>query len=369
MNDTLGIIMAGNSGLELGEITKNRPIGAVPVGSRYRLVDFILSNMVNSGIERVGIPTQAHYRSLMDHLGSGAAWDLNRKRHGLVVLPPLTGSGLDVQGDLDVLNSILDYISASHRRYVVICGSDILYKTTFDDMLDFHKKNAADITVMYNNMPDCASLAHHVGLKTDNAGRIVDIEIDPSRAFSSQISMGTYIMEREFLEYHLNRCLSRGLHDFAKDILLHEKDRLRIFGYEYKGYVGRVHNIASYFKCNMDILKQSVSEELFESGDSVYTKVKDEVPTIYGETANIKNSMVADGCIINGTVENCIIFRGVQIEEGAVVKNSIIMQNSLIQSGVQLNNAVIDKSVIVRKNKTLMGQENYPVVVGKNAIV
>jgi glucose-1-phosphate adenylyltransferase len=119
----------------------------------------------------------------------------------------------------------------------------------------------------------------------------------------------------------------------------------------------------------MDILKQQVSAELFESGDPVYTKVKDEVPTIYGENANIKNSMVADGCIINGTVENCVIFRGVQIEEGAVVKNSIIMQNSLIQAGVQLNNAIIDKSVIIRKNKILMGQENYPVVVGKGAVV
>lgn len=369
MNDTLGIIMAGNSGLELGEITKNRPIGAVPMGSRYRLVDFVLSNMVNSGVDRVGIPTQSHYRSLMDHLGSGTAWDLNRKRHGLVVLPPYMGTSVDVQGDLDVLNSIIDYISASHRRYVIICGSDILYKTTFDDMLEAHKKNSADITVMYHNMPDCASLAHHVGLKTDAQGRIVDIEIDPTRAFSSQISTGTYIMERDFLEYHLNRCLSRGLHDFSKDILLHEKDRLRIFGYKYEGYVGRVHNIASYYKCNMDILKPEISAQLFENGDPVYTKVKDEVPTIYGEKAQIKNSMVADGCIINGTVENCIIFRGVQIEEGAAVKNSIIMQNSLVQTGVNLNYAIIDKSVIIRKNKTLMGQENYPVVVGKNAVV
>jgi glucose-1-phosphate adenylyltransferase len=369
MNDTLGIIMAGNSGLELGEITKNRPIGAVPMASRYRLVDFILSNMVNSNISRVGIPTQAHYRSLMDHLGSGAAWDLNRKRHGLVVLPPYMGNGADVQGDLDVLNSINDYISASHRRYVLICGSDTLYKTTYDEMLEAHKANNADITVMYHNMPDCSQLAHHVGLKTDSNGRIIDVEIDPSRPFSSKVSMGTYIMEREFLEYHLNRCLSRGLHDFQKDILLHEKDRLRIFGYEYKGYVGRVHNVASYYKCNMDILKPEISEEIFTLGDPVYTKVKDEVPTIYGEQANIKNSMVADGCIINGTVENSIIFRGVQIEEGAVVRNSIIMQNSLVQAGVNLNHAIIDKSVIIRKNKILMGQDNYPVVVGKNAVV
>ena len=368
MNDTLGIILAGNSGLELGEITKSRPIGAVPIGSRYRLVDFILSNMVNSGIERVGIPAQAHYRSLMDHLGSGAAWDLNRKRHGLVVLPPYNGN-FEMQGDLDVLNSISDYISASSRRYVIIAGSDVLYKTTYDEMLQAHIASNADITVMYHNMPDCSLLANHVGIKCNMDNRIEDIEINPSKPFSSQISMGTYIMERELLEYHLNRCLSRGMHDFTKDILLAEKDRLRIFGYEYKGYVGRIYNVASYYKCNMDILLPNVSGELFNSGEPVYTKVKDQVPTIYGEKAHVKNSMVADGCIINGTVENSIIFRGVQIEEGAVVKNSIIMQNSLLQTGVDLNHTVIDKSVIIRKNKVLVGQENYPVVVGKGAIV
>ncbi len=369
MNETLGIIMAGNNSLELGEITKPRPVGAVPVASRYRIVDFMLSNMVNSGIERVGIPTQTHYRSLMDHLGSGGAWDLNRKRHGLVVLPPYMGGGGEAQGDLDVLNSILDYVKNSNRRYVLITGCDMIFNTTFDDMLEAHKRNKADITVMYHNMPDCSELVHHVGLKTDETDRIVDIEIDPIRAFSSQISMGIYLMEREFLEYHLNRCLSRGLHDFAKDILLREKDRLRIFGYEYKGYVGRVYNIASYYSCNMDMLKPEITGELFDGKEPVFTKVKDQVPTIYGEEANVKNSMVADGCIINGTVENCIIFRGVQIEEGTTIKNSIIMQNSLIQAGVTLNHAILDKSVIVRKNKTLIGQENYPVVVGKNTVV
>jgi len=369
MNETLGIILAGNNGLELGEITRMRPIGAVPVASRYRIVDFMLSNMVNSGIDRVGVPTQTHYRSLMDHLGSGAPWDLNRKRHGLVVLPPYMTNGGEAEGDLDVLNSILDYISASNRKYVLITGCDMIFNTTFDDMLAEHRKNAADITVMYNSMPDCSSLTHHVGLKTDEEGRVVDLEINPARPFSSQVSMGIYLMEREFLEYHINRCLSRGLHDFSKDVLLREKDKLRIFGYEYKGHVGRVYNSSSYFKCNMDMLKSDVSAELFDGAEPVFTKVKDQVPTIYGEEACVKNSMVADGCIINGTVENCIIFRGVQIEEGAVIKNSIIMQNSLVQPGVTLNHAVIDKSVVIRKNKTLIGQENYPVVVGKNAII
>jgi len=369
MNDTLGIITAGNSGLELGEITRNRPIGAVPMASRYRLVDFILSNMVNSGIGKVGIPTQTHYRSLMDHLGSGAAWDLNRKRHGLVILPPYYGNGGDIQGDLDVLNSILDYITASNCRYVLITNSDMMFNTTFNELHDIHVANNADITVMYHTMSDCSGLKHHVGIKTDEYNRVTDIEVDPTRPFSAQISMGIYLMGREFLEYHLNRCLSRGLHDFSKDILLHEKDNLRIFGYEYKGYVGRVYNTASYFKCNMDMLNPKLSACMFDSSNQVYTKVKDQVPTIYGTKADVSNSVIADGCIIDGKVENCIIFRGVQIEEGTIIKNSIVMQNSLLQTGVCLDHAIIDKSVIIRKNKTLIGQNDYPVVVGKNAVV
>lgn len=360
--------MAGNSGLELGEITRNRPIGAVPVGSRYRLVDFMLSNMVNSGIDRVGIPTETHYRSLMDHLGSGAAWDLNRKRHGLVVLPPEKGFG-EVQGDLDVLNGILGYINASKRRYVLIAGSNIIMNTTFDEMYERHIATKADVTLMYNNVAECSELTHHVGIKTDSNGRITDMEVDPVRSFSSRISMGIYLMEREFLEYHINRCLSRGRHDFVRDVLLHELDRLNIYGYEYKGYAGRVYSLPSYYKCNTDMLDPAISSELFDSGYPIYTKVKDEVPTIYGESAEVKNSVVADGCIIEGTVENSIIFRGVQIEEGAVIKDSIIMQNSLIQSGVQISRAILDKSVVLKKNKVLMGQKNYPVVVGKNAIV
>ncbi len=369
LSDTLGIIMAGNSGLELNEITKNRPTGAIPVASRYRLVDFMLSNMVNSGIDRVGIPTQTHYRSLMDHLGSGAAWDLNRKRHGLVVLPPDMGKSDDDMGDLDVLNGILDYINASNRRYVLIAGSNILMNIDFDEMFAQHKETGADITVMYNTMTDCSSLTHHTGIKTDQYGKIVDMEVNPAKPFSSQISMEIYLMEREFLEYHINRCLSRGYHDFVKDVMLHQLDNINIYGYEFKGYAGRIYNLPSYFKCNMDLLSPKINAELFDLGEPIYTKVKDEVPTIYGENANIKNSMVADGCIIEGTVENCIIFRGVQVEEGAVIKNSIIMQNSMVQAGAQLNCAIVDKSAIIRKNKVLMGQSNYPVVVGKNAII
>ncbi len=195
------------------------------------------------------------------------------------------------------------------------------------------------------------------------------MEINAVRPFTDRISMGIYFMERDFLEYHISRCLSRGLHDFAADVLLKEQEKLKIFGFAYRGYAGRVHNIQSFYRCNMDMLSPVVSAQLFDGKEAVYTKVKDKVPTIYGENVTVKNSMVADGCIINGTVENSIIFRGVQIEEGAVVKNSIVMQDSFLQAGAWLENAILDKSVVIRKNRRLIGQENYPVTVGKNAVV
>lgn len=370
MNDTLGILIAGNSGPELGEITRSRPIGAVPVASRYRLIDFILSNLVNSGIDRVGIPTQTHYRSLMDHLGSGAAWDLNRKRHGLVVLPPyMSDNAHELRGDLDVLNSILDYITASNRKYVLLSGCDLIFNTTFDAFAAFHKKNGADVTVMYYTAPQNETPDRQVTLQVDENGRVTDMEINALRPFSAYTSMGVYFMEREFLEYHIRRCLSHGLHDFAADVLLKERESLKIFGFEYRGYTGRVHNIQSFYRCNMDMLNPAISAQLFDGRDPVYTKVKDQVPTIYGENVHIKNSMVADGCIINGIVENSIIFRGVHIEKGAVVKNSIVMQDSILQAGAWLENAILDKSVTIRESKKLIGQENYPVTVGKNAVV
>ena len=369
MNDTLAIIMAGENSLEIGEITRSRSIGAVPVGARYRTIDFILSNVVNSRIERVGVPTQNYYRSLMDHLGSGSAWDLNRKRYGLLVLPPYLGKSSEDVGDVDILHGIRDYLAASDHRYVLLAGSDLIFNTTFDELAQFHKEKHADITVMYNTVTSGERFDHHVELKVDEDGRITDVGVNSVRQKAQRVSMGVMYMEKAFLEYQIDRCIAHGKHDFVKDVLMHEKRRAKIYGFEYSGYVGRIHDINSYFKCNMDLLNPEISSKLFDAPQKIYTKVKDQVPTLYGEQAQVKNSIVADGCIINGTVENSIIFRGVQIEKGATVKNSIVMQNTTVGVNANLQYAVLDKSVTVRRDKTLIGQDTYPIVVGKNVVI
>lgn len=366
MNDVVAIVMAGNNSLEVGEITANRSIGAVPFGAKYRTIDFILSNVVNSGIERVGVSTQTHYRSLMDHIGSAADWDLNRKRNGLLVLPPISA---EVKGDIDILAGIKEYLCASNHKYVLLAGSDTVFNGTFNDFAKFHKKNHADITVMCSAVPVDEKLHDRIGIATDETGKVIDVEVNPSVPTIENCSMNVYFMEKDFLIYQIDRCLARDKHDFALDIILAQKDNIRMFAYGYSGYVGRIHDVASFYKCNMELLEDSVSKELFDANEKIYTKVKNEVPTIYGEHADVKNSMVADGCVIKGNVENSIIFRGVRIEEGATVKNSIVMQNSLILENSTIEHTITDKQVTVRKGKVLIGQSTYPVLVGKNATI
>lgn len=372
MTDTMGIIMTGDTDIKLSELTRARAAAAVPVAGRYRLIDFIMSNMVNSGIVNVGVPTQTYYRSLMDHLGSGKEWDLNRKLHGLFILPPYVNkdSGNNYSGDIDLLNGIMDYIERSKQKYVLLAGGNLIFNAVFDDLQEFHIKNNADITIMYNEESFGGGMPFpHVALLTGQSGRVIDMEVSPHRVFSNKISMGIYFMEKEFLTYQIERCISRGLHDFVMDVLVRNIEHYSIYAYPFEGYVGRIDSLASYYYCNMRLLEPAVCDEIFNGFNRIYTKVKDQVPTIYGENADVSNCLIADGCVIDGKAENSIIFRGVQIARDACVTNSIIMQNSQIQKNAVLDHTVLDKSVVIRQGKRLIGQENYPAVIGKNVIV
>ncbi len=372
MNDTLGIIMTGFPDNALGDLTRIRSLAAVPVCGRYRLVDFILSNLVNSGITNVGIPMVSHYRSLMDHLGSGKEWDLNRKLYGLFILPPYIGrdGGSSALGDLDVLGGILDYLARSKHKYVLLSGCDSLYNTTFYGLRESHLVSGADITILCRKTgPFCAPFRKNVWLFPDKTGRLVDIEVSPSCGPSHLASMGVYFMRKDFLEEQIFRGISRGMHDFVMDILIKNIESMHMQTLEYSGYVGAIDCVFSYFRENLQTLDPNISSELFNPKTPIYTKVKDQVPTIYGEQAIVRNSVIADGCKINGRVENSLIFRAVEIESDAIVTNSIIMQNSQIQRDVKLDYSILDKNVVVRYSKRLMGQENFPVVIGKNAVI
>jgi len=373
MEHMSGIILTDTKEKQLGVLTERRSTSAMPIAGRYRLIDFILSSMVNSGIRTVGIAAQYNYSSLMDHLGSGKAWDLNRKNKGLYILPPHIGkenTGKPV-GDIDILYGISTFIRKVKPDYVLIANGNTIYNTTFNEALRFHKAKHADITILYNtetNKTD-KELKNYTLLNVSNSGRVTDIMKNYTHPTSKCVSMETYIIERSLLLHIIETCVAHGEHDWVVDVLIKNLDKLNICAYEFDGYVGRIDTIESYYKNNMNFLMPDVRKELFSSKQKIYTKAKDQVPTRYGNNASVSDSMVADGCLIEGSVENSIIFRGVQIEKGAKVKNSIIMQNSIIQKNCILENVVLDKEVTLLGGKTIIGQPNYPFVAAKGNII
>lgn len=372
MDAMAGIILTEDKEAQIGALTEKRAISAMPMAGRYRLIDFILSCMVNSGIRNIGVATQYNYQSLMDHLGSGKDWDLNRKNSGLYILPPnISRESTGDFGDIDVLYGASSFIRKTKPDYIVLSKGNTMYNMKFNDVLEFHKEKGADITILYNEEKNAAasSLSRYTLINTDDDGRVTDIMKNHPHPAYNKVSMDTYIIERAFLINLIENAVARGAHDFVMDGLIKHLSDLKIYAYKFDGYVGRVDTIDSYYTNNMNFLKPEIRNEIFSSKAKVYTKVKDQVPTHYGEDAKVMDSMIADGCIIDGTVENSIIFRGVRIAKGSVVKNSIIMQNSMIQENCYVENAVIDKEVIMTNSKTIVGQPNYPFVVSKGKII
>ena len=373
MRDTMGIIYTGDSNISLQELTLRRSVAALPFGGRYRIIDFALSNMVNSGIVNVGIITQNNYHSLMDHLDTGKQWDLDRKNGGLFILPPYVSHENRgwYRGEVEAYHSNMSYIRKSPQKYVILSGSSMVCNLNYYEAMEFHKANNADITVIYKEMKKAGkeTLSKHTVINTDENHRIVDMEVNSANPTSEKLCMEMYIIEKRLFEYLIAECEARGLFDFNKDVLVRNLNKLKIYGFPYNGYMANIDSIQSYFKHNLELFDPENFYELFHDSGLIYTKVRDEVPAKYGVNAKAENSLVADGCIINGQVENSMLFRGVKIGEGAVVKNSIIMQGTEIQEKVVLENVILDKEAIIRKGRHLEGQESYTVVIRKGAVI
>lgn len=373
-NNTIGFIFSENPEINLGELTALRSLAAVPVGGRYRIIDFVLSNMVNSGIIKVGIATAYKNQSLTDHLGSGKDWDMARKHNGLFILPPpeLGDVSDRVAGGIDYIYRALHYLRRSHQEYVLVSNSNIICNIDYDEVMDFHIEKGADITVVSAKVPTLSSseLKHSILLDIDNESRVTDIQLYPETQKLDNSYMYMFLINKELLISLIGDCVSHNLHHISRDIFLANLDKLNIYAYNFSGYHKNIDSISSFYDFNMDLLKKEVRQELFgDASDAIYTKIKDTVPTKYGPCCNVSNSFIADGCEIYGQVENSIIFRGVKVRKDAVVKDSIIMQNSDIMDGCVVENAIFDKEVILRENKRIIGQKTYPVVIGKRTIV
>ena len=374
MKDTMALIFAYQNDEPMKALTQKRSLSSVPYGGRYRIIDFALSNIVNSGITKVGIITRSHYQSLMDHLGSGKEWDLNRKRDGLFVLPPFShmeGYQHGVyRGKMEALMNAEALIRRSNHEYVILSTADSICNMTFNDALEYHKQKKADITIIYKRgkFERESNEDNSCFIQVDADGRVTDVAVNPV-VERERLSMGQIIIGKALLETLIWECNSYNAYSLHQDVLQKKVKDLRIYGYEYTGHYVRINSIASYFQANMALLKDEVREAIFYQDNKIYTKIRDEVPTLYCRDSEVRNSLVADGCIIEGKVENSIISRGVRIRKGAVVRNSIIMQSCEIQSGCQLDYTVADKDVVIRENRKLFGYEMYPMVLAKGSVV
>lgn len=376
MKNTLGIIIGFDNNNDLRELSEHRPVASVPFGGRYRVIDFILSNLVNSGCYQVGVLMRDKYQSLMDHLGSGKDWDLSRKRGGLMMLPPNAfapkSSPLVTENyhtSLEALGSVSDMLQKSKCEHVVLCGADIIANIPLDEAMREHKKSGADVTIVCTKNTDGGPFDMFLNLSPRH--EVNDIRNgDNAGGKCKYKSLGIYIMKRKYLLDLLSDCVTHNLHSFERDAMQHVFNRGdSIQAYVFDKYVAKIEDVKSYFSASMDMLDKDIRDQVFLKSRPILTKIHDSAPTYYGEDAVVSDSLIADGSRIEGTVENSIIFRGCRIAKGAVVKDSIIMQSGIISEGVELSYVVTDKGVTVRENRKMMGHATYPVAIAKNTIV
>ena len=369
-NNILGIIYSNMYDECLSEITALRTMGSVPFAGRYRLIDFALSNMVNSGIEKVGVITKSNYQSLMDHLGTGKPWDLSRKTEGMFILPPFSSAGNrgNYINRVEMLRGITGFIGRSNEDYILFSDCNSVLNIDVDELMDFHTDNNADISIVYKHGVQ-PQLDNTMTLRLGDDGRVEQIAVSPNALGEVDYSLNMILMKRSLLQRLVREALSMNQESFERDILQRNTEKLRIFGFEAKGFARTIDSMVSYFRISMELLNPDNCAELFNADRPVYTKVRDDMPAIYGLGSTVKNSLIANGCIIDGEVENSILFRGVRVEKGAVVRNSILMQGSFVASGASLNYTITDKSVAVTPNQTLSGDENYPVCGGKGIVI
>ena len=365
--DVMGIILPDRPGATVGSFTSMRSVSALPFAGRYRLIDFTISNMVNVEIDRVSVCPMFDYTSLMEHLGAGKPWDLNRKYNGFSLLPPRSMNA-DL-GEVDLLHNHINHITRARERYVVLSYGNVVYNHSLQDFIQFHKENNAEVTVLYHKNPVANLEKSLYTLDVDDDGSIKEIVAGVNPGEENNISCGVIIFEKSFLVNMLEYCNSRNLHNIMMDYLQKYINNVRAYAFEAKGYFGIVNDITSYYSNNMNMLNEDTRNEIFAARELIYTRVMDSVPTRYGSHSEINNSLIADGCVIDGKVENSIIFRGVKVENGSKVKNSIVMSNATISVGCVLENAILDRDVTLNEGRRLAGDVTYPFVVRKGATI
>lgn len=364
------IIFSDNYQHEANELTRIRSISSLPVGCRYRAIDFMMSSLVHAEINTIGVITKGKYGSLIDHLGSGKDWDLNRKNGGLTLLTPLAHADNNdpsmMQGKLDALRSVKNYIQSLLPEYVILVQGNIIANIDFEDILQYHIEHRADITTVYTNM--AAPPPNSMQMTFSDEHRLTDVRFTMDNS-AADVGLGIYIMSKKFLLEFLEKADLYDWHNINRELIIKNIDVLRIIGYRHDAYARLLTTVPDYYTCNMELLNTDVRDDLFLADAPILTRVRDSVPTLYQYNANVENSLLADGCVVDGTVRNSLIFRDVVIEEGAIVENCIIMKGSRIGKNAILRHVITDKKVNISAGATLTGSPLYPYVLTKGTSV
>lgn len=363
----LGIILAGGNSSKMQQLSNKRAIAAMPVGGSFRSIDFTLSNMSNSHIQKVAVLTQYNARSLNEHLSSSKWWDFGRKQGGLYVFNPTVTSENSwwYRGTADAMYRNIDWLKRSHEPYVVIADGDCVYKMDYNELLEYHIEKKADITVVCKEMGKDEDISRYGVVRMNEDSRIVEFEEKPMMAQSNTISAGIYVLRRRQLIEMLERCAEENRFDFVTDILIRYKNMKRIYGYKMKSYWSNIATVESYYKTNMDFLKSEV-REYFREEPRIYSKIDDLPPAKYNVGSDVHNSLIASGCIINSKVENSILFKKVFVGKNCVIKNSIILNDVYIGDNTHIENCIVESRDTLRANSYFSGGDGIKVVYENN---
>lgn len=372
-NNMIGIIFAEIYGSdELSALTHDRNMAAIPFGGRYRLVDFTLSNMVNSGIDNIGVLVKQYYRSLMDHLANGQEWDLNRKNGGLHILPPYANESVSQStvGKLDELRGALDLLQDSTEPYVLLADANVVCSMDYRAALDAHVESGADITAV-TFTADGASATPYPYVFVSKSGKASAFAINDVPRAGDKVGIGTYIISREMLIEIVTEMTAFGAYHFEREFMQRQLNAgsLSINLFDIEGPVFFTRSVTEYLQNSLALTDEAVSRSIFREDRPIYTRVNDEVPTYYGPSCKISACIIADGCVIEGSAEHSVLARGVKVGKGASIKNSVIMQGVSVGENAVLENVIVDKWAVISDGAQLKGLSTAPVIIRKGANV
>ena len=364
----IGIILAGGNNSRMQELSNKRAIAAMPIGGSYRSIDFALSNMSNSHVQTVAVLTQYSARSLNEHLSSSKWWDFGRKQGGLFVFNPTVtvDNSWWYRGTADAMYQNINFLKKRHEPYVIITSGDCIYKLDYNKVLEYHIEKKADITVVCRDMEAGTNVERFGTIRMNEESRIEEFEEKPLQAKTNTISCGIYVVRRRLLIEMIEKCAEEDRYDFVRDILIRYKDLKRIYGYKIKDYWRNIASVDDYYSTNMDFLKADVRNYFFKQYPDVYSKVDDLPPAKYNPGSQVRNSLVSSGCIVNGVVENSVIFKKSYIGNNCVIKNSIILNDVYIGDNTHIENCIVESRDTIRANSYFVGEGEVKIVVERN---